>query len=63
MPEFQGISPSLTVPDVRAAERVFAALGQGGQGQMPMTETFFSPRFSMVADQFGVSWVILVRQQ
>ncbi len=43
------------------AERLFALLGEGGQVQMPMTQTFFSPRFGMVADRFGVSWMIIAR--
>ncbi|HWG46099.1 MAG TPA: VOC family protein [Gemmataceae bacterium] len=59
-PSFQGISLSLTVPDETKAERLFAALGDGGQVQMPLTKTFFSPRFGMVADRFGVSWMIYV---
>jgi PhnB protein len=59
-PSFQGFSLSLTVPDDAKAERVFAALGDGGQVQMPLTKTFFSSRFGMVADRFGVSWMILV---
>ncbi len=42
------------------AERVFAALGDGGQVQMPLAKTFFSPRFGMVADKFGVSWMVIV---
>jgi len=29
--------------------------------QMPLTKTFFSPRFGMVEDKFGVSWMVLVR--
>ncbi len=57
---FQGFSLSLTVPDAAEAERLFAALGDGGQVQMPLTKTFFSPRFGMVADRFGVSWMIHV---
>jgi PhnB protein len=48
------------VPDVAEAERLFAALGKSGQVQMPLSETFFSPRFGMVADRFGVSWMIVV---
>jgi PhnB protein len=60
---FQGFSLSLTVPDEAEADRLFAALGEGGQVQMPLTKTFFSPRFGMVADRFGVSWMILVAQQ
>ncbi len=57
---FQGFSLSLTVSDDAAAERVFAALGDGGKVQMPLTKTFFSSRFGMVADRFGVSWMVLV---
>lgn len=59
-PDFRGISLALTAPTVAEAERLFAALSEGGQVQMPMAETFFSPRFGMVADRFGVSWMILV---
>ena len=57
---FQGISLSLTVATDAEAERKFAALAEGGQVQMPLTKTFFSPRFGMVADRFGVSWMIIV---
>ena len=59
-PSFQGFSLSLTVPKEDEAERLFAALADGGQVQMPLTKTFFSPRFGMVADRFGVSWMIHV---
>jgi PhnB protein len=61
-PSFQGFSLSLTVPDVDRAERLFAALGDGGQVRMPLAKTFFSPRFGMIADRFGVSWMIYVAQ-
>jgi PhnB protein len=56
---FQGVSLALTTADVAEAERRFAALREGGQVQMPMAETFFSPAFGVVADRFGVSWMIL----
>ncbi|MFL6579518.1 MAG: VOC family protein [Burkholderiales bacterium] len=59
-PSFQGFSLSLSVPDEVEAERLFAALAEGGQVQMPMTKTFFAPRFGMVADRFGVSWMLIV---
>ena len=59
-PSFQGFSLSLTVPNNSEAERLFAALGDGGQVQMPLTKTFFSPRFGMVADRFGVSWMVII---
>lgn len=59
-PSFQGFSLSLAVADEVEAERLFAALGDGGQVQMPLAKTFWSPRFGMVADRFGVSWMIMV---
>jgi PhnB protein len=59
-PNFQGFSLSLTVPNEAEAERLFAALADGGQVQMPLTKTFFSSRFGMVADRFGVPWMIVV---
>jgi PhnB protein len=59
-PSFQGFSLSLSVANEVEAERLFAALAEGGQVQMPMTKTFFAPRFGMVADRFGVSWMVIV---
>jgi PhnB protein len=59
-PRFQGFSLSLTVPNEAEAERLFNSLADGGQVQMPLAKTFFSPRFGMVADRFGVSWMIYV---
>lgn len=59
-PSFQGFSLSLTVPDEARADQLFAALADGGQVQMPLAKTFFSPRFGMVADRFGVSWMVYV---
>ena len=59
-PNFQGVSLSLTVQDDASAKRLFAALGDGGQVQMPLAKTFFSSIFGMVADRFGVSWMVYV---
>jgi len=59
-PNFQGFSLSINVPNEAEAERLFALLAAGGQVQMPLAKTFFSPRFGMVADRFGVSWMIIV---
>jgi PhnB protein len=59
-PSFQGFSLSLSVPNETEAERLFTALADSGQVQMPLAKTFFSPRFGMVADRFGVSWMIIV---
>ena len=59
-PTFQGFSLSLTVSDDAEAERIYAALANGGRVQMPLAKTFFSSRFGMVADRFGVSWMVYV---
>lgn len=60
-PGFQGFSLTLTVANEVEADKVFAALSEGGKVQMPLAKTFFAPRFGMVADRFGLSWMILVR--
>jgi PhnB protein len=59
-PAFQGFSLSISVSDETQADRLFDALADGGQIQMPLGRTFFSPRFGMVADRFGVSWMVIV---
>jgi len=59
-PAFQGFSLCITAPSADRAERLFAALSEGGAVQMPMAKTFFSPRFGVVSDRFGVSWMIYV---
>jgi len=61
-PSFQGFSLTLTVPNDAEAERLFGVLAEGGQTQMPLTKTFFSSRFGMLADRFGVGWMIIVEQ-
>lgn len=57
---FQGFSLSLTAKDEAEAALLFTALAEGGQVQMPLGKTFFSPCFGMVTDRFGVSWMIVV---
>ena len=57
-PAFEGFSLSITVPDAAAANRVFNALAEGGQVQMPLGKTFWAPLFGMVADRFGVGWMV-----
>ena len=59
-PSFQGFALSLTVPSEAEADRLFNALVDGGQVHLPLTKTFFSPRFGMLADRFGVSWMVYV---
>jgi len=59
-PSFQGFALSISVANAAEADRVFAALSDGGQVQMPLGKTFFSPRFGMVADRFGISWMVIL---
>lgn len=60
---FQGFALSLTVANESEADRLFGALVEGGQVIMPLTTTFFSPRFGMTTDRFGVTWMVNVMHQ
>ena len=57
--KFQGFSLSLDATDKADGERMFSALAQGGQVRLPMTETFFAKSFGMVADKFGIGWMVI----
>lgn len=59
-PGFEGFSLSLSVPNESEADKAFNALANGGQVQMPLGKTFWSPRFGMVTDRFGIGWMISV---
>ena len=56
---FSGVTLTLNAASNGEAEKLFGALGKGGQVTMPMSETFFAHRFGMVADKFGVNWMVL----
>jgi PhnB protein len=56
--KFGGFNLSLAVPTEAEAERAFAALANGGQVKMPLAKTFWSPRFGMLTDRFGLDWMI-----
>jgi PhnB protein len=62
-PKFEGFALALNAKNEADADRMFTALAEGGTVQMPLTKTFFSPRFGMVADKFGVGWMIMVEPQ
>ena len=59
----RGMHVNYTVPDVAEAERVFAALADGGEVIMPIAETFWSPRFGMCVDRFGTPWMVNAQAQ
>ena len=62
-PAFGGFSISLTLSNASEVDRAFAALAEGGEVQMPLGETFWSPRFGMLKDRFGVAWMIQLPQK
>ncbi len=53
-----GHSVSIQIDDPEEAERVFAALADGGVTTMPMGETFWAQRFGMCKDRFGTPWMV-----
>jgi PhnB protein len=56
---YQGIALSLAVADDAEAARRFAALADGGTVRMPLAKTFFATSFGVVADRFGVEWMVI----
>ena len=58
-PGFQGFALTLNASDAAEAKQRFNALAEGGQVQMPLGETFFAKSFGMVADRFGVGWMVI----
>jgi PhnB protein len=59
-PDFKGFSLSIGADSVADAERIFAALADSGTVHMPLAQTFWSPKFGMLADRFGVGWMVSV---
>jgi PhnB protein len=58
-PSFQGFSLTFNAADEADAKRRFNALADGGQVNLPLSETFFARSFGMVADRFGVNWMVM----
>jgi len=62
-PRFEGFAVSLTVDDDAAARKCFDALAHGGMVKAPLEATFFASSFGMVADRFGVTWLVMKANQ
>ena len=63
-PTFAGFRLALSVPTEGLADRTFAALAaNGGRVDMPLAKTFWSPRYGMVTDRFGIGWMVMVPGQ
>ena len=61
-PKFEGFALSIATKTEAEADKLFNALADGGKVTMPQSKTFFSARFGMLTDKFGVNWMILVAQ-
>ncbi|MBS0264364.1 MAG: VOC family protein [Planctomycetes bacterium] len=61
--QFDGFRLALSVPTEADADRAFHALAAGGKIDMPLVKTFWSPRYGMVTDKFGVGWMVMVPGQ
>ena len=61
-PKFDGFALAINAKDEAEVDKLFNGLADGGKVTMPLTKTFFSPRFGMLADKFGVNWILLVAQ-
>lgn len=59
--KFDGFALTLLVKTDSEAEKTFSALSQGGKVAMPLEKTFFSSKFGMVSDRFGLSWMVIVQ--
>lgn len=59
-PNFRGCALTLSVKTEKEADKIFNALKRSGHVLMPIGKTFFSPRFGVVADKFGMSWMVIV---
>jgi PhnB protein len=57
---FEGFSLAISVPTEAEADQCFNALAAGGQVRMPMAKAFWSPRFGMLEDRFGIGWMVSV---
>jgi len=60
--KFDGVSLVYNAKDGAEADRAFAALSQGGAITMPLGKTFFSPKFGMLTDRFGLGWMVILEQ-
>ena len=60
--KFDGITLAISTATDAEAQKIFKALSEGGQVTMPLNKTFFSSQFGMLADRFGVHWMVLVGQ-
>jgi len=57
-----GFAVAIHVKTPEEADRVFNALAENGKITMPIQQTFWSARFGMLVDRFGIPWMINCEQ-
>ena len=62
-PKFEGVSLAIGCNTVEEVERLWKGLSDGGKPIMPLAQTFFSPKFGMIADRFGLTWMLMAHPQ
>ena len=62
-PSFQGFGLALNAKNDAEAEKLFTAVGKGGQVLEPLTKTFFASKFGMVTDKFGIMWMVMAEEK
>lgn len=58
--KFEGFRIAYSVATEAEADKAFAALSDGGKVDMPLTKTFWSPKYGMLTDKFGIGWMVMV---
>lgn len=61
-PSFQGFGLALNAKNDAEAEKLFTAVGKGGQVLQPLTKTFFASKCGMVTDKFGIMWMVMAEE-
>ena len=58
---FSGFSLALNLPTIAEVDHAFNALAEGGQIRMPLAKTFWSPRYGVLTDRFGINWKVSIK--
>jgi PhnB protein len=58
-----GFSLTLSLKNAEEVDRLFKVLSEGGQVFQAPSETFFSKRFGVCNDRYGVNWILMVPQE
>lgn len=52
------VSLSIQLDDSKEQDKIFEKLSQGGRVLMPLEDTFWNSRFGLIADRYGITWML-----